>query len=502
MPANRFIFTAASLTAMIAGGAAFADVTGEDVWAQWQDAASSYGEGMTMTGDASRDGDTLVVSNVSVSVENDEMAMSSDIGEISFAENGDGTVSITMPESYEVVFSQMDSEAANRATLQVSNSGLDLQASGSPEDITYTFSADSYGIELTELQDEGEVQPAEAMVEIQGLSGTAGMSGAEELRTSSAEINADAIDFMLDINAPGEMVSNFSGKIQDLAMTQTATTPADMDMESDDPEMFLTAGGSIDMSVEAGESAVVFAYDDGSDSASGAYSAGGSSFGLTVNSDEFVLSESGTDIALQVQTAQFPFPINVTLAELGLNIDMPLAATEEPVDLGAGLTIDQLTLNEELWSMADPSGALPHEPATLIVKLSGSGMLDQDLAEQMGGMGQDGLPGELYELNLDELTLNLIGAAISGSGNFTFDNNDLTTFDGMPRPEGEATFRIDGANALLGKLADMGLVPQDQLMGARMMLGLFAESVGDDSLQSTITVTGDGSVLANGQQLR
>ena len=51
---------------------------------------------------------------------------------------------------------------------------------------------------------------------------------------------------------------------------------------------------------------------------------------------------------------------------------------------------------------------------------------------------------------------------------------DLTTFDGMPRPEGALDLELTGGNTLLDTLVAMGLLPEEQAMGARMMLGLFA----------------------------
>ncbi|NDV02105.1 DUF2125 domain-containing protein [Pseudoroseicyclus tamaricis] len=508
MPATRITAvavarTAASATALaVAGSAAMADVTAEDVWTQWQEALGSYGEGTLTAGDESREGDTLTVSDISLEMEEEDMAVSSQIGTVSFTENGDGTVTVTLPESYDVMLGQPGSMEDNHATLTVTNSGLDVQVSGEPEEITYDITADSYTIELTEIVDAGETVPGEATATLQGFTGSAMMATDGEMRDLDAEMSADMLDLLVDVDVPGEMVVDISGKFENISLTETMRTPLEMDPEQ--PEMLMESGAMMDLNVEAGQSALIFAYDDGSESASGAYSAAGSRLAMAVSADRFTLDEGATDMALQLQSEGIPFPVNVTLGELGLAIDMPLSASEEAEDFSAGFVIDELTVNEELWMMADPSGALPRDPASLIVRFSGSGRLDEDLANPTGGMQEmsQELPGEIYDLSIDELTLRLVGAALSGTGSFTFDNSDLTTFEGMPRPEGSATFRIEGVNTLLGQLADMGLIPPDQIMGARMMLGLFAESVGEDELESRIEVTPEGSVLANGQQLR
>jgi hypothetical protein len=49
----------------------------------------------------------------------------------------------------------------------------------------------------------------------------------------------------------------------------------------------------------------------------------------------------------------------------------------------------------------------------------------------------------------------------------------------------------------------MGLLAQQDAMGARMMMSMFAvPGSGEDSLQSTIEIKGNGQILANGQRIR
>jgi len=122
--------------------------------------------------------------------------------------------------------------------------------------------------------------------------------------------------------------------------------------------------------------------------------------------------------------------------------------------------------------------------------------------EQAGEIENE-VPGELHAVTLNGLTLSAAGALLTGSGDFTFDNSDLVTFAGMPAPTGEVDMKLVGGNGLIDKLVGMGLLPEEQAMGARMMLGLFARpGDGEDTLVSKIEVKGDGSVSANGQRLR
>ena len=49
----------------------------------------------------------------------------------------------------------------------------------------------------------------------------------------------------------------------------------------------------------------------------------------------------------------------------------------------------------------------------------------------------------------------------------------------------------------------MGMASEEDVMGARMMMGMFTvPGEGDDSLQSTIEVNAEGHVMANGMRLK
>ena len=91
-------------------------------------------------------------------------------------------------------------------------------------------------------------------------------------------------------------------------------------------------------------------------------------------------------------------------------------------------------------------------------------------------------------------------AALAISSSTTTTCRPLTA---SPPPNGEANFKIVGANTLIDKLIAMGLVQESDALGARMMMGLFTTPAEDeDTLTSRIQVEEDGKVLANGQRLR
>ena len=71
-------------------------------------------------------------------------------------------------------------------------------------------------------------------------------------------------------------------------------------------------------------------------------------------------------------------------------------------------------------------------------------------------------------------------------------------------PFGTVEGSFTGVNGLLDKLVSMGLLPQEQVMGARMMIAMFARPAEDnpEQLNTTLELREDGSIFANGQQVK
>jgi hypothetical protein len=108
----------------------------------------------------------------------------------------------------------------------------------------------------------------------------------------------------------------------------------------------------------------------------------------------------------------------------------------------------------------------------------------------------------LLTFDLTQLLAKFAGAELSGTGAFTFDNADLETFDGLPAPTGTIDLKIVGMNMLMDTLISMGLISEDDAMGARMMISMFANpGAGDDEFVSVLEFK-DKGFYANGQRLQ
>jgi hypothetical protein len=214
------------------------------------------------------------------------------------------------------------------------------------------------------------------------------------------------------------------------------------------------------------------------------------------------VSQDNARITMSV--AELPFPIELGMERSAFNLAMPVTKSDDPQDFAFALALGGFTMSDMIWSIFDPAGQLPRNPATIVVDLAGKAKLlvnymDPETAAQMGRER----PAELQALTLNSLIFDAIGAKLNGSGAVTFDGQGPALVPGLGTPVGTISMTLDGANALLDKLVTMGLVPQDQAMGARMMMGLFAVP-GDapDSLKSKIEMLQDGQILANGQRIR
>ena len=205
-----------------------------------------------------------------------------------------------------------------------------------------------------------------------------------------------------------------------------------------------------------------------------------------------------------ISSADIPFPeLKLGYQEAAFNLLMPVGKTDAPADFAFLTKLVGFTVSDEVWGMFDPAGSLPHDPATVILDTKGKVTMTTDLFDEaaMAALG-DAPPGDLNALDVTELKASVAGAELTGAGAFTFDNSDKTTFSGVPLPTGKMDLKLTGGNTLLDKLVAMGLLPQDQAMGFKMMVSMFANSAADkDEMTSTLEFK-DKGFYANGQKLQ
>ena len=113
---------------------AFADVTPEQVWEDWQAFSAAGGQTIT-TESVERDGDTLVVTGMKLTFAQDGVNGTGSIDELRFTDNGDGTVGVTLSETYpiEMTIDPPEGEGTDgplTLAIQISQPGIAITASG------------------------------------------------------------------------------------------------------------------------------------------------------------------------------------------------------------------------------------------------------------------------------------------------------------------------------------------------------------------------------------
>ena len=501
---------AAVMTFFITGSVAYAEVTASDVWADW----SSYmaGFGYQVSGDESQSGDTLTIDNLTMTMEvpdgeEDTAAVTTDFGQLQFKENGDGTVSILIPEVMPMTVSIEGSEdIQSTLAMEYRTSGLDFTVSGDPDAMTYDYVADQMTVALVDIETgSSDVDFGTVEMTINNLVGNADVTVSDDLRSTEGSMTSGPATYTLDMtdNTSGERVQ-VSGEFNDFAYNGTATTPvatSAMDMAA-----LLEAGFDMAGRFEHGGGTSTFTVHDGEAPMTGNSQSASGDLEFAMNQNQLRYGGTANEMAMSFSGTDIPFPIEIAMEKSAFGLTMPISESEDPQDFALSVTMGDFTMSDMIWAMFDPAGTLPRDPATVAIDLAGKAKMFVDMMdpEQMAEIDEgDNMFGELNALTINDLTVRLAGAELTGIGDFTFDNSDMVSFGGMPAPEGEADLKLVGGNGLLDKLVEMGLVPEDQAMGARMMMGLFAvPGEGEDTLTSKIVVNEEGHVLANGQRLK
>ena len=497
---------AASIIALSAS-CGWADVTAQDVWSDWKSYLSGLGYAVTATESGS--GGTLTVSDISLGmvVPDAQGEFSMTIPEIVLNENGDGTVSVTFPDEFPIRTNvQAEDETPVEIVITYSHENHAMTVSGTPEDMTTDYSAAAASVTLASLVAEDEQIPASALNGSMTLTNyaTTTRSVLGDIREYDQKFSAETLSYKIGFRDPdSDDQGSFSGNLEQVAFEGDADIPLGS-FDSQDMRAMLDAGFAFDgaFTFGAGNSSMS-GTGDGESFAFESSSQGGV-LGVALNAARIAYELSQTGMSMTVSSGEFPLPISISMAEAGFNLAIPVASSDEEQDFAFGLRLGEFTMPETLWGIFDPTAIIPRDPATFIVDLTGKArvlfdILDPEAAANLGNQP----PGELNALTINELLVSAAGAEIVGTGDFTFDNTDLQSFDGMPAPSGKANLAIAGANGLIDRLIQMGIVGENDAMGARMMMGMLAVP-GDapDTLKSEIEINDQGHILANGQRIK
>ena len=497
----------ALIAALLTSSAAFAEITPQEVWDSWRGYLESFGYDVAATPTMS--GGDLTVGSISMTaaLPDNGGTIEMTMPQIQFIDNGDGTVGIILPDSFPTevhIRPPDDTGDAVDLTLLYTAPALKMTASGSVGDMAISFAGDQMLVELSQLTVNGETAAnAKAKFGLEGVTGNYGFKSGD-LRVMQETVTASAMNYAIAVTDPkGNGFFTMNGGADGLTMLATMALPPEYDPL--DMNTALKDGLAMDTTFTTGAGSLEFAFQDGDQNANGSSSSAGTNFSFALDKNElsYGFAVNGWDASFA--GSDVPLPVKFSTARMAMDLAIPVAKSDIPKDFAARFELVDFAPDDMIWSILDPTGGLPHDPATFAISLVGKGnwlfdILDPEQAMAMAGSDQ---PFELQALTLEDLRVSAAGAELTGLGSFVFNNNDLTTFDGLPAPDGSIDLRLVGANALLDRLIAMGLMSEDDAMGMRMMMGMFGRpGEGEDEILSTIEVRSDGQILANGQRLQ
>jgi Uncharacterized protein conserved in bacteria (DUF2125) len=495
-----------ALTVFLFAASAQAQVTPEEVWKSWQDLSAGMGQTMAATSEA-RDGDTLVVEGVTMTMNApDGTAAEAVMGTIRFRETGSGTVEVTLPDSYpmSMTLAPPESSASDGPVtikMTISQPGIAITAGGSPTETSYDFTAPTFGVAVTEISNATGPQDVKIDVAMTDIVGKYLMVG--DATTKSIDASYSAATAMVNLTgtedgntfaasfSTADVTGSSKGNFLGAEMMANVATALNAGFAANGTLAYGKTAFDLDVT-ESGSNTKV----------SGTMDSGNFDFGMDKTRLKYAIGVMGAD--LTVSGAEIPVPqVNVSYGEFAFNLNMPVSKSDVPQDFAFLTKLVDFKVSDDIWAMFDPTAQLPRDPATIIIDTKGTATLKQDIMDPtLAGAMESAAPGDLNTLDVTELRAKVGGAEIAGVGAFVFDNTDLTTFQGMPAPTGKLEVTLTGINALLDTLVAMGFIPEDQVMGARMMLAMFAKpGDGPDTLVSTIEFK-DKGLYANGQRLQ
>ena len=498
-----------ALATVLGAGAADADVTAEQVWADWKTymAASGY----TLSGTETQNGDALEVTEIVMVTEvpDEDVSIQITMSEVTLTSNGDGTVSIGFPATVPMGV-KIDSEN-DPVDIQITYSTTDWSGvvSGDPDAMSYAYSASEIGMTVDQVTFDQVTFPMShigaAEVTFADFTGSS-QSTVGALYETIQTISSGPIKYILDVTDPEGSDGTFVMKGGAAGMNSSAKAAFPADGDINDMAAMLDQGFAVDASLNITGGSLDLDFDDEGEVYQIDTSSDSNELGITMNADGLAYSLASTAQKIFLAGTEFPLPIEISAQENAFNLQIPLTARDEVQPMALSVTLGDFVMSDLIWGLVDPTGQLPRDPATVSVALAGTAKLLVDLLapaamEQLDSGNVQ--PGELHSLDVTGLTVRAAGAELLGDGAFTFDNSDLTTFDGMPAPSGKLNLSLSGGNGLLDKLVGMGLIPDQEASGVRMMMGLFAvPGSAPDTLNSTIEVKGNGQIFANGQRIQ
>lgn len=491
--------TLTATAALMIAGQPLVALTPEEAWQGWQDMSAAFGQDVEVES-TRRDGDSLVVMGATFTAvaEEDDFTIVYTVPKIVFAEAGSGAVRITLSDRYDILlFGEDDMGAEVEGVLTLSHPDLEILAQDAPEGAIYIYEASEISLVAEEITEDGELLDLDLTIRTGRVAGTYGLRGDSDV---AAGFEGEALSFNLrgrDTDTGGDV----DAMVELDSLTLTSQSLGGTLFGGEDLPDLLAEGFSTRIETESGPMRFDLAFDDPGESGRVRGSSAGGTSSVSIDPEAMVYDVRNNGFEMTVSGTDIPIgSVDLSVAGMSQTLEMPLAPTATPQPFALRSAVEGVRLGDGIWNLFDPAAILPRDPADLVIALSGAGRWLVDITDP--DLPDVDEPGEITRLDIGQILLTLAGAELRAEGGFSFDYSDRSSFDGMPKPEGGLTVVLTGANQLLDRLVQMGLIQPEEAMTARMMSGmLLRPGDGPDTLISDIAITPDGRVTANGAML-
>ncbi|MDP0930324.1 DUF2125 domain-containing protein [Paracoccus onubensis] len=536
-----------AIALIVAAGPALAELTPAQVWDNLSGYYTSMGYEVTVGSQDETDGNlslTDVVFTSEIDQPDAATSVSATVPKITLEQTDDAKVR-TVFDGEMTVESTTDvpDQEPMSFRLVMTAPENEMISSGTENDMLHEFDFPTLESKLyfgsaTPDADSGEAPVTLTLTESTGQYRTVHAENQE----ITYEMVSKGLDVALNVTEPpAEDGTSGNGKVTGQAhvdgvtFTGTTSIPGDIKNLAERLDLALNAGFVAQGKAELGKMNGDMTFegmDENDQPQSGDAKFNAESSDLTFAMSKEGLTYGGNSGATEVEAnfAQLPFPITYSIDKASGEATFPVSKGEDAQPFALKYELAGVKLADAIWDQFDPGKELPRDPANLKLDLTGEAVVKNDLfdpafAQKLEAQAADPatddpatddpaaegeapdataetstpptVPFEPRSLKINEVVLQAVGADANLTG-------DLTFADLEQPPVGVIEGDFKGINALLDKLVAMGIVPQDQLMGARMMLAMFAQPAeGDpDHLQTKIEFKEGGSIFANGQQVK
>ncbi|CTQ49364.1 DUF2125 domain-containing protein [Jannaschia donghaensis] len=475
--------------------AAFADLQATAIWEDWQDVYNRFGGTLGAESVDYSDG-TLTLDGVTYRTELGGTVSAASYGTIKMVEQADGSVVIEIPAEMETDSTSVTDGVEVEQTMRLRHADLSIVAREDGGERIYDIAADTMTIEVDTVLDAGDgtTDPNTVTMRLDGLEsvyrsgfGPDGQGFAQTYAVDGVDIGstfANGDDEVTFSYAMTGVRSEFDGTYGEVP-TGPVLGLSDMNIFYD---------GSIDHS--GSTLTVAGTTPDGPLDIAGTSESGTIELDMSRDALTYALGSVGGQITAQVPG--FPLPVDVSMQEVRSAFTLPIGAPGSEKPFGLQIILRELALDETLWGLFDPTGQLPRDPATVVVDMDGTAVMNVDMFGDPDAMAaMTGPPGSLKTLTLNQLLVTLAGAELRGTGDVDFPEETI-----IPEPVGTVELALDGGFALIDRIVALGFIPAEQAAFVKGMAGAVARPVGDDQLESTIEFTPGGGITANGMPLK